>query len=52
MLVPAVVYIDAVFEVLCAGALVWLAIIGVKERKRYLELTSKIRLGDVPSTSG
>lgn len=52
MLVPAVVYIDAVFEVLCAGALAWLVVVGMKERKKYLEFTSKIRLEDVPTTSG
>ncbi len=50
-LVLVVVCLDVAFEILCAGAFVWLAVVGIKERKRYLEL-SRIRLEDIPITSG
>lgn len=46
VLTGVVVYFDAIFEVLCAVALVWLAVVGVKERKGYLEITHRIQLED------
>ncbi len=46
-----VVYFDAVFEVWCAAALVWLVVVGVKERRGYLELTRRIQLEDTSTAS-
>jgi hypothetical protein len=50
-LVTAVVYLDAAFELLCAGALTWLLYVGIKERERYLETSKKIRLKDIPNNT-
>jgi hypothetical protein len=38
--------LDAAFEMLCAGALVWLLYVGIEERKGYRDISRRIRLGD------
>ncbi|KAJ3565181.1 hypothetical protein NP233_g7796 [Leucocoprinus birnbaumii] len=44
---PIVVILDAVFDILCSAALIWLLYVGIKERREYLIISTRIRLDNI-----